>query len=76
VFFSFYSDTIRRSIEECVDAMQPQTVGALWRLTPEAEQGGNRNSVHAVVLTEGVVNELFRRIQLVAADEPLPHGLV
>ena len=77
LFFSFYSDTIRRIIEESVDAMQPQVVAAFWRLTPEAEQWGARNSaVHAVLLTEAVVDELFRRIQRIAADESLPHGVV
>lgn len=77
LFFSFYHGTIRRIVEEAVDSMQPKTVAALWRLTPEAEEWGARNlAVHTTLLAEAVGDELFRRIQRIAADEPLPHGVV
>jgi hypothetical protein len=77
LFFSLYNDTIRRIVEVAVDSMHPKTVVQLWRLTPEAEQRGARSStVHDTLLAESVVDELFRRIQRIAADEPLPHGVV
>ena len=44
LFFSFYSDTIRRIVEEAVDSMHPKTLAALSRLTAEAEQWGARKS--------------------------------
>jgi hypothetical protein len=77
LFFSFYSDAIRRVVEEAVDSMHPRTVAVLWRLTPEAEEWGAEDSgVHATLLAEAVVDELLRRIQRIAANESLPLGVV
>lgn len=76
LFFSSYCDTIRRIVEQAVDSMPQETVAALWRLTPEAEEWEAGNiAAHPALCAETVEEELFRRVQRAAADEPLPHGL-
>lgn len=74
LFFSFYSDTVRRIVEAAVDSMPQDTVAACWRLTPEAEESEAGNiAVHPALYAQAVEDELLRRVQRVAADEPLPH---
>jgi hypothetical protein len=75
VFFNLYEDTIRQLTQRVVAAMPSRLLAALWRLTPEADEyGDGRDPVEAALLSEAVEDELFRRIERIAVNDPLPRG--